>query len=159
EDAASFRTEPGRAASTLVRRPQATGCVLLGLAAALATISGCASVPKINDTKGLSAPEQPTVIGTRGALSSQQINALFDNITDKPEDVDLLARHVAVEQALVDSPLVAGNSTQLLRDGPETFRAMFAAIKGATRYINLEYYEFQNVESDGVHIADLLLEK
>ncbi|HEX4195242.1 MAG TPA: phospholipase D-like domain-containing protein, partial [Stellaceae bacterium] len=52
-----------------------------------------------------------------------------------------------------------GNRTQLLHDGPETFRAMFAAMKAARRNIFLEYYIFENVESDHMHLVDLLTKK
>ena len=48
-------------------------------------------------------------------------------------DGDVLQRHLALEQALTDSPLVVGNEVRLLRDGPATFAAMFGAISAARR--------------------------
>lgn len=46
----------------------------------------------------------------------------------------------------------------LLKDGPATYQAMFAAIRGATDHINLESYIFDDDEV-GCRFADLLLEK
>ena len=66
---------------------------------------------------------------------------------------------MAIEQAVAESPLVAGQSTRLLKDGVTTFRAMFAAIGRAKHHINLEYFILEDVESDGVHLGDLLLAK
>ena len=36
-------------------------------------------------------------------------------------------RHLAVEEAVAGSPLTTGNRVRLLRDGPETYRAMLAS--------------------------------
>ncbi len=76
-----------------------------------------------------------------------------------PAMTTLLRRHTAYEEAISESPLIAGNRTRLLQDGPQTFRAMFSAIKSATNHINLEYYIFEDVESDGAHLGDLLIAK
>ena len=68
-------------------------------------------------------------------------------------------RHLAVEQGIpLDTPLVAGNRATLLQDGPKTYDAMFAAIRGAHHSINLETYIFEDGEI-GQKFADLLLEK
>lgn len=71
----------------------------------------------------------------------------------------MLERHVAVEQKLASAPLIGGNRTSLLRDGAATFRAIFAAIRQARKHVNLEYYIFEDVTSDGQSISDLLIEK
>ena len=70
----------------------------------------------------------------------------------------LLKRHTAYEEAISESPLIAGNRTRLLQDGPQTFRAIFSAIKSATNQINLEYYIFEDVESDGTKLGDRRIE-
>ena len=36
---------------------------------------------------------------------------------------------------------------------------MFSAIRGATNHINLEYFIFEDVESDGVMLGNLLVAK
>ena len=89
----------------------------------------------------------------------EQSKAILQRLGAGAGDAGLLQRHTAYEEAISESPLIAGNRTRLLQDGPETFRAMFAAIQGATRHINLEYYIFEDVESDGAHLGDLLIAK
>ena len=76
-----------------------------------------------------------------------------------PDAAALLQWHLAAERALPGPPLEAVASVRLLRDGPSAFRAIFAAIAGARRRIDLEYFIFQDVESDGVRLGDLLVEK
>jgi len=80
-------------------------------------------------------------------------------IDTKPGDLGMLQRHLAIEQAVAESPLQAGNRTHLLRDGTATFQAMFAAIQGAKQQINLEYFIVEDIVSDGVHLGDLLVAK
>ena len=76
-------------------------------------------------------------------------------MSTEPGDAGVLQRHLAIEEAVAESPLIAGNHTQLMRDGPASFRAMFSAIEAATETINLEYFIFEDVESDGMHLGDL----
>jgi cardiolipin synthase len=71
----------------------------------------------------------------------------------------MLKRHVAIEEAVAESPLVSGNQTQLLADGVDTFPAMFRTIKNAKDHINLEYYILEDVENDGERLSDLLIAK
>ena len=71
----------------------------------------------------------------------------------------MLKRHLAIEQAVAESPLVAGNRTQILRDGTETFPAIFSAIESAKDHINLEYYILEDIESGGQKLSDLLVAK
>ncbi len=121
--------------------------------------SGCASVPDVDDVidNGVSAPQ--VIVGARGPLSPAQSKAILARLNQQSAGSDILDRHLAIEQAVAGAPLVAGNRATLLHDGPETFRAMFKAIEGAKYSIDLEYYIFENVESDGAHLADLLLAK
>jgi cardiolipin synthase len=48
---------------------------------------------------------------------------------------ELLHRHRAVEEAVAGTPLTAGNTTQLLRDGECAFAAIFKAIHAAKHVI------------------------
>jgi cardiolipin synthase len=98
-------------------------------------------------------------VGRSGPLTTEQSKAILERLGADAGDDALLKRHTAYEEAISESPLLAGNQTGLLRDGPQTFRAMFSAIQGATRTINLEYYIFEDVESDGAHLGDLLVAK
>lgn len=127
---------------------------------ALLCLSACASVPRVSPAIGHAAvARKPQIDSRTGALSSAEIKQLIDRITLSPGDDALLRHHLAIEQAVAGGPLIEGETTELLKDGPATFRAIFAAIAGARHRIDLEYYIFQDVESDGRHIGDLLLEK
>ncbi|HWY61368.1 MAG TPA: phospholipase D-like domain-containing protein [Rhizomicrobium sp.] len=125
--------------------------------AVCAFLAGCAAVPKVNDTPPSQAT--PQIVGARGPLTAEQSKALLDRIAPLPGDEGLLKRHLAIEEAVAETPLVAGNRTRLLVDGAETFAAMFAAIKGAKTTLNLEYYIFEDIEADGEHLGDLLVAK
>jgi cardiolipin synthase A/B len=118
-------------------------------------LAGCA-VPSVDGALDHPPPGQQTVIGTRGPLSPAQSRAVIEKLGAQS---DLLQRHLAIEQEVAGAPLAVGNRTQMLHDGPETFRAMFAAMKSAKRNIYLEYYIFENVESDGIRLVDLLAQK
>jgi cardiolipin synthase len=123
----------------------------------LATLGGCASVPAVSPAVGKPVVAQtPEIVGSRGPLSLAEVKALVDKLTVGPGEDRLLRRHLAIEQAVAETPLVDGETTRLLRDGPTTFHAMFAAIASARRQIDLEYYILEDVESDGTHLADLL---
>jgi cardiolipin synthase len=124
----------------------------------LALCAACRSVPT------LPAPveEQPSefrleVRNTNGSLSPQQARAVLKHIKESAPDGDSLARHLAVEQAVANSPLYTSNKVRMLRDGAETFPAMFAAIHAAQHHIHLEYFIFEDIECNGEHLGDLLI--
>ena len=117
-------------------------------------------MPPIGSAVGQSSSaETPQVVGARGPLSSSQVNDLVARMTTGPSDDILLSHHIAVEQAVAETPLFTGQIVHLLRDGPETFRATFAAIRSAKHEINLEYFIFEDVQSDGAQLGDLLIAK
>ena len=101
----------------------------------------------------------PEIVGARGPLSPAQSKAILARLDQQSPSSDILARHLAIEEGVAGAPLVAGNRTTLLQDGPDTFRAMFKVMEGAKRSIDLEYYIFENIESDGERLADLLIAK
>ncbi|MDD2266312.1 MAG: cardiolipin synthase [Sulfuricurvum sp.] len=83
----------------------------------------------------------------------------MEGLERKSGDIDILNKHLAMEQAInTDSPLVLGNKLVLLQDGPQTYQAMFAAIRAAKNHIHLETYTFGDDEV-GQQFADLLLKK
>lgn len=122
-----------------------------------AILGGCAAVPRVADTGSAQGPTQ--IEGARGPLTTQQSKLLLDRIAPEPGDSGRLKRHVAIEEAVAETPLVAGNSTRILVDGDQTFAAMFDAIRSAKETINLEYYIFEDIESGGQHLGDLLIAK
>jgi len=127
------------------------------IAAALCTLAAaCAAVPKVNDNP---APQPAQIMGARGPLTLGQSRALLDRIAPEPGAAGMLKRHTAIEEAVAETPLVAGNATRLLIDGEQTFAAMFAAIRAAKTSINLEYYIVEDVASGGERLGDLLIAK
>src|SRR6476646_12150480 len=135
-----LQTRSGVGRLIQARRP--CRVTLIALCIGLGSLASCASVPEIDQSTGptLAATSKPEIIGARGALSTQHSKALLERISTEPGDAGVLQRHLAIEEAVAESPLIAGNRTQLLRDGPASFRAMFNAIQGATNHINLEYF-------------------
>ncbi len=65
-----------------------------------------------------------------------------------PEDA--LERQALLMAALDGAPMTAGNHIDILRDGAETFPAMFRAIAGARDHVNLEFYILQDVHATGM---------
>jgi len=133
-------------------RSMAVGSLCIALSA------GCATLPDIA-TPQATGKTSPQIVGRRGPLTAEQSKAILERLGTDAGDDALLKRHTAYEEAISESPLIADNRIQLLRDGPQTFKAMFSAIQNATNHINLEYYIFEDVESDGTQLGDLLVAK
>ena len=133
-----------------MRRSLAAVCWLLA--------AGCAQLPEAGQSAG-AGPAQPVEIeSARGPLSTQRVAAILAGLSRNAGDLDILQQHVAVEQAIVGSPLTAGNKVLLLQDGAATYRAMFAAIGAATDHVNLESYIIEDDEI-GQQFSELLLQK
>jgi len=134
----------------------AASLLAAGFCAGLA--AGCASLPDVALHLDRRQPGAVEFKGARGALSAQQSAAILKELERKVGAIDILQKHMAIEQEIVGSPLVVGNKAVLLQDGPATYAAMFAAIQKAKNHINLETYIFEDDEI-GRKFADLLLEK
>ena len=134
---------------------------IAAVCASLSLLAACASVPDVDHLVdgAASSTAKPVIMGSRGPLTQAQSKALLARMVSEPGEAGMLQRHLAIEQAVAENPLIAGNRTRLLRDGEESFRAVFAAIQGAKTYVNLEYYILEDVESDGVMLSDLLIAK
>jgi cardiolipin synthase A/B len=119
--------------------------------------AGCAQLPDA----GL-APERKVsgveIESARGPLSMKRVSAILAKLKGGGEELDILQQHVALEQAIVGTPLTSGNRVLLLQDGAATYPAMFAAIEAATDHINLESYIIEDDEI-GRQLSDLLLQK
>lgn len=125
----------------------------------MASLAGCATVPSVDGALDSDQRGAPLIVGSRGPLSAAQTQAILARLGQQSNSSDILARHLAIEEAVASAPLIAGNRTTILQDGPNTFRAMFKAIRAAKSYVYLEYYIFENIESDGQYLADLLIAK
>jgi len=69
--------------------------------------------------------------GARGPLSAAQSKAILDRLASRGQDTSIFDRHLALEEAIVGSPLTTGNRVVLLQDGPATYRAMLSVILAA----------------------------
>ncbi|MEO8807159.1 MAG: cardiolipin synthase [Burkholderiaceae bacterium] len=129
---------------------------LLALPIAL-LLSACGSLPRIVPDMARSAPA-PRIEGARGPLSAARSQQIIEGLRSGGKQTDVLDRHLALEQAISDSPLLAGNKVSLLQNGPATYAAMFAAIGAARDHINMETYILDDDEV-GRQFADALIEK
>jgi cardiolipin synthase len=120
-------------------------------------LGGCAHIPSVPEPLAVDAGAEIQVRGARGALSRRATAAVLDRLTAQAPDSSALQRHLAIEQTVSGSPLYTGNRVTVLRDGPDSFAAMFAAIHGAQHYLYLEYYIFEDVSFNGEQLADLLI--
>ena len=127
-------------------------CCLLALA-------GCASLPDAAREMEMPHAQAVEFDNARGPVSASKSAAILEELKSKSGDIDILQKHLALEQAInADSPLALGNKLVLLQDGPATYQAMFAAIRKAKDHINLETYIFED-DDIGRQFADLLLER
>jgi cardiolipin synthase len=98
------------------------------------------------------------VVSSQGPLSASESRQIIRNLEARSGTTDILTRHLAFEQAISGSPLMLGNQVTLLENGADTYRAMFGAIEGATRNINLETYIFDG-DKIGERFANALIAK
>lgn len=132
--------------------------IAFGVAAtALALLSACSSLPRVVPDMALGA-EPPRIEGARGPLTAARSKQVLAGLRASGQQSDVLDRHLALERAISDSPLVADNKVTLLVDGPSTYAAMFAAIQGARDHVNMETYILDDDEV-GRRFADLLIDK
>jgi len=140
--------------------PRAAAARRMAMAACcLLTFAGCASLPDAAHEMEMPHAQAVEFDNARGPVSAGKSAAILDKLKSKSGDIDILQKHLAMEQAInADSPLVLGNKLVLLQDGPATYQAMFAAIRQAKDHINLETYIFED-DDIGKQFAELLLER
>lgn len=110
---------------------------MLGLPLLLAC---CSTLPKITDRHSELAASPVQMEGSQGPLSVERSKAIIDVLKARGAPANFLDLHLAIEEAIVDSPLTTGNRVELLQDGPLTYQAMLQAINAATDHINMETY-------------------
>jgi cardiolipin synthase len=120
--------------------------------------TGCNSLPTIVPDLALPSGPPPQLKGPGGPLSVAQSKAILRDLANLRKDTDTFARHLAIEEAIVGSPLSTGNQVLLLQDGPTTYRAMYAAILAAQDHINMETYILDDDEV-GQRFAQALIAK
>ncbi len=127
----------------------------------LAFFGGCASLPnvaKVVRETPTTREKPPTIVTAHRQLTPRESRSVLKRLKRQTLPTDILKRHLAVEQAVSDTPLVAGNKVTLLVDGPATYAAMFKAIEKATDNINFETFIFAD-DKAGRNFADRLLQK
>ena len=135
-------------------RSRLAACAL-GVLVVGPAITACSSLPTIVPDMG--RPRAAAQIsGQHGPLSATRSKQIIDALKGSNPQPNQLERHLALEQAISDSPLTAGNQVRLLEDGPATYRAMLAAIAKARDHINMESYIFEDDEA-GKQFSDALL--
>ncbi|WP_081821799.1 phospholipase D-like domain-containing protein [Achromobacter sp. DH1f] len=122
------------------------------LACVTAALAACASVP---DAQERAARKAQAGLSADAAQDSYRRGHDIAASPNTPKD-DFLARHLAVEEAVSDAPLVAGNRVRLLADGPTTYQAMLRSIAQARRYVHMETYIFDDDE-EGARFAEALI--
>ena len=141
--------------SLTCRRAHGLGFVVL--TAGLLGLS-CSSLPTIAPDIA-HRPARPVPLeGAGGPLSAAQSRAILQRLQRGGEPTDIFSRHLAVEEAIVGSPLTTGNAVRLLQDGPATYRAMLGAIAAARDHINMETYILDD-DAIGRQFAEALLTK
>lgn len=135
---------------------------ILSLAAVLIALCACAQLPTIDEHQLLQEAGSTGAIkvhGVRGPLSRRQTRRVLARISAQAPNADTFDRQLAIEQLIAESPLYTGNSVRVLQDGAQTFPAMFAVMAGARRFLYLEYYTLQDVQSDGRKLSEVLAAK
>ena len=126
-------------------------------AMALTALAACNTLPTIESERG--SPSQAAHLeGARGPLSAMQTRAILARLASRGQETSIFDRHLALEEDIIGSPLMVGNKVVLLQNGPDTYRAMLAAIAGAKDHINMESYIFEDDEI-GQKFADALIGK
>jgi cardiolipin synthase len=121
--------------------------------------AGCSNLPTLHPDMALRDPRPVQLEGAKGALSPERSKAILASLkAQQPGDSAIFDKHLAVEAAMVGSPLVVGNRVTLLQDGTVTYEAMFAAIAGARDHINFETYIIDDDEV-GKRFAEALIGK
>ncbi len=119
---------------------------------------GCASLPSIVPDLARPRGEPVQLAGARGPLSMAQSKAILQRLESGRQETGIFDRHLAIEEAIVGSPLTTGNRVVLLQDGPATYQAMIKAIQAATDHIHLETYILDDDEV-GQRFAQALIDK
>ncbi len=119
------------------------------------SLAACASLPDVAPEK-IAPVAAPKIETANGKVAPPAAVSLLKKRWAKGA-LDL-AQQAALEEAATGVPLIAGNKVDLLFDGPQTMKAMMAAIAQAKNNINFETYIFDQDEL-GEQFANLLLDK
>ncbi|MBA3582005.1 MAG: cardiolipin synthase [Gammaproteobacteria bacterium] len=134
---------------------------ILVISLAFITLVSCKTLPVFAAEKTTSTTTPRFAIqleNSQGVLSNTESKQILKNLKNPKQDTNIFTHHLALEDSVADSPLVAGNKVVLLQDGPATYQAMLSAIKAAKDHINMETYIFE-ADDVGKLFAQALIEK
>jgi cardiolipin synthase len=127
-------------------------------AAGALALAGCSALPVITPDLARVDPASVQFQAANGRILSAERSKELIAKLGGAQSSDVLARHLALEQAVADGPLVLGNRVVILENGPNTYAAMFSAIATARDSINMETYILEDDEV-GRRLADALIAK
>lgn len=116
------------------------------LALSMLVLAGCRSLPRIDPDAAMPSRQTPQVAAAGGPLSKARSKAILDALQARAPQTNIFERHLALEEAMVGRPLVAGNKVTLLQDGEATYRAMLSVIRAARDHVHLETYILEDDE-------------
>jgi cardiolipin synthase len=152
---------PVPAATFFHRLKQRDAWRLVTTLAVAALFSACGTLPNVNAALHTNPRYlvEPSFVGPHGAVTDEQAEEIIYRLNEHQKvPTDLLGRHLALEQAVSDVPLVLGNKVTLLENAGATYDAMLKAIHGATDNINIQMYIFSDGKI-GKMFADALIER
>jgi cardiolipin synthase A/B len=122
--------------------------------------AGCSSLPRFVPDMALRNRPAIKLEGANGQLTREKNSAILAALRTRSgsTETNIFDRHLALEEAIVGSPLTVGNAVRLLRDGPQTYDAMLKAIAAAVDHINMETYIFED-DAVGREFISALLNK
>jgi cardiolipin synthase A/B len=135
-----------------------SGLACTGVLMTLAVAPACSGLPTVVPDQANHGRPAVQLQGARGPLTPAQSKAILAGLAQRSPNTGIFERHLALEDAIVGSPLTSGNAVRLLEDGPATYQAMFAAIASATDHIHLETYILDDDEV-GQRFAQVLMAK
>ncbi len=130
----------------------------LVLTTLLALTAGCAGISDARLVTQRHATQATEFKNAWGPVSERTRTRLLNDLKNKTGDLDILSRQVALEEDIAGTPLVLDNKVTVLLDGPQTYAAMFKAIREAKQTVNVEKYIIRDDEV-GREFATLLLER
>ena len=141
-----------------LRKRLLLGLFVVVLVLVLAGVFSCSRLPTIVPDLARRTGPAVQLEGERGPLSEARSKAIIAGLEKRGQDTGIFDRHLALEEAIVGSPLTTGNKVVLLQDGPATYQAMLAAILKARDHINMETYILEDDEV-GQRFAEALIDK
>lgn len=118
----------------------------ISITLSLTLLTACHSLPTVVPDMAYSNPAPVQIDGTHGPLSAERSKAILDRLKAGGVQTNIFDLHLAIEEAIVGSPLTEGNKVEVLQDGPSTYQSMIAAIGSARDHINIETYILEDDE-------------